>query len=182
MILFVAWIIRALSQSCVTYLPRDLVLSWSFNLDDTIVFSLDVPKDLLADYGWVGVGFKPVNSEEGLVNADLVNIIFGHSIRDCFGQPGGPVEDTKKPEGSDDLKDIQIDVNDQGATYTWHKKLSTKDPYDIKYKANTYYRLLYAYGQMLDGVQQHHKYEDRGTVDIYLSNSSIDLLLANNSD
>lgn len=175
--------IGVLSLAEIVYLPKGLVLYWEFGSDQIIEFGLNVSQEIAGSYQWAGVGFKHVDSERGMVNADLVNIIFNNTPLDCFGpKHGGPVEDTEEPGGTNDLTNAHITQDQQTTTYTWQRKLNTNDPYDIIFQPNAYYRLLYAYGNLSDGFQLPHSHEDRGTIDIYLSDNSIGPILTSNSN
>ena len=178
MSLLILFVISTALSTGVVYLPSEVILAWSFPTTETVKFELRVPQAVFDSYDWIGIGLKNVNSGSGMSGADIANIIFKTPIQDSFAPPrGGPVSD-ESLGGTCDLIRPDSHVDGRGINYFWEKQLNTGDKYDIVLTSGGEYRLLYAKGKVTpEGVQLQHGYEDRGTIDIVLSDDFRDTSL-----
>lgn len=175
---FIVFVITSVLSKGVVYLPSEVILAWDFPTSETVKFELRVPQAVFDSFGWIGIGLKKVNSGSGMSGADITNIIFKSPIQDSFAPPrGGPINDLELG-GTSDLINPDSHVDGRGINYFWEKKLETGDKYDLALVQDSEFRLLYAKGMVTaDGVQLQHEYENRGTINIVLSENFKDTSL-----
>ncbi|OMJ76965.1 hypothetical protein SteCoe_23551 [Stentor coeruleus] len=143
-------------------LPKGWVLEWTFPTLKEIGFKLTLDADTSANFGWVGVGFK-YESEAGIamVGADITNIIFDDTFSDRVALTNGMPDEDKKYKGTDDLYGLSSTFEDGIRTFTWVRPANSGDDKDKIYTIGKVYKLLWACGDVIDGIQMKHFTVDR---------------------
>ena len=170
-LLFLSIIPQIMSEG-VVYLPKDMILRWNFTDSSYINFSLEISQSTYDTFDWAGLGFKYTDAISGMYYADLVNIIFGQPIQDCYGVKNMIPPPDEGLGGTNDLEGFVTEFTDTGVTSSWGRKFVTDDvKNDMKFEVDAEYRLLWAVGPLdeITKIQLKHKISGRGTINIVLS-------------
>lgn len=150
-------------------LPKGWIFEWTIFRDNEIGFKLTLDEYTCKHYGWVGIGLKLSSEAVGMINSDIANLIFNGEKTDRFAYTNGmPALDTDLG-GTEDLLNPTESEENGLFVFSWTKKLNTGDEYDAVYIEGESYNLLWACGDMHDGVQLKHFTVDRDRTIITLS-------------
>jgi hypothetical protein len=143
-------------------LPKGWVLEWTFLDQEEIGFKLVLDAGTSENYGWVGIGFK-YEEEAGvaMVGADITNIIFEDIFTDRIALTNGMPDEDVKCGGTDDNHMTTASYIDGIRTFSWVRPLSSGDQYDKEYIIGKEYKLLWATGDVINGIQMKHFTVDR---------------------
>lgn len=143
-------------------LPKGWLLEWNFLDQDEIGFKLILDADTSENYGWVGIGFK-YEEEIGvaMVGADITNIVFDDAFTDRIALINGMPEEDIKYGGTDDNHMTTASYVDGIRTFSWARPLISGDQNDKIYTIGKVYKLLWARGDVIDGIQMKHFTVDR---------------------
>lgn len=148
-------------------LPKDWVLEWTWPSQDLISFTLKLNSLTWEKYNWVGIGFKSSEDGAGMTGADINNFVLGKSLTDRHALSNRlPKLDTELG-GNDNIFFNSLDL--EQFTYTWTRPVSTLEDFDKNYYKGACFKLLWACGKMMGEVQMKHFSNDRGILEISLS-------------
>lgn len=143
-------------------LPKGWVFEWTFPTLEEVGFKLTLDADTSENYGWVGVGLK-YEDEAGvaMIGADIANIIFDNIFTDRIALTNGMPDEDIKYGGTEDLHVTTATYVDGIRTFSWVRPTNSGDQYDKIYTFGKVYKLLWARGDVIDGIQMKHFTVDR---------------------
>ena len=149
-------------------LPKGWILEWTFYRTSEIGFKLTIDEHTWENYGWVGIGIKEASAAVGMVGSDITNIIIGGEKTDRFSTVNGLPQLDVELGGTDDILNPTERFENGQHGFTWTKKMDTLDRYDTLYVQGRDYNLLWACGDVMNGVQMKHFTVDRDRLIITL--------------
>ena len=151
-------------------LPKGWVLQWTFPKDDKVSFKLTLDDATTANFGWAGIGFKYFGeSSPAMKGADIANFIFDDKMTDRYAVTNGLPELDIELGGEDDLINTVAELEDDHYVFRWTRKVDSQDKFDKVYTVGNDYTLLWACGDVVDGIQMKHFTTNRSTAIITLS-------------
>lgn len=138
-------------------------LNWTFTDDSTVEFTFKFNAKEAADYGWWGFGLKEDDQGFDMSGSDLFIIRKdGGTLEDYYASDNElPPLDTSA-SGTNNLSLISHSEDTEYYTTVFSRKLSTGDPNDIVLRKGARYIVLYAYGEVLEGVLQEEDSDHNG--------------------
>ena len=144
---------------------------WSIHWEltgNTIKFTLVIDQETYDTSGYVGLGYQKLDETGSMAGADIDNIMIkDQKISDTYAESNSaPVLDSDS-NGKNDISNVVIN----GLKYKWEKPLDSGDgDLDHVFIKDAEIRLLWAHGEVQDGMQVYHGMENRGVEKIVLSN------------
>lgn len=145
-------LISLTTSTVVVSVSDNVKLGWYFPTLTTITFYLYVPGSKLGryDWGYYGLGFKNSGSSSNMNGADFTTVILATGdveSRDSLGNEYTPL--------SDESGFTELDFEPIGdyMVYTWTRDLNTGILGDIILKADTDYKVLWAWGPVNESNQ-----------------------------
>lgn len=151
----------ALSCAGVVEFKYTVKVEWDIQ-GDSIAFKYYIPTEKIesGEWGWAGVGIKPIQLGHGMAHGDFVLVTFkADGMEDRFGveKNANPPIDTTKG-GTYDLNRCETTKTDTHTVYSWSRLLNTGDDKDTVLVEGGEYYLQWAWG-IVNGVFVVHHFE-----------------------
>lgn len=138
-------------------LAQDIEIRWQFGDNSDISFEYQIPESIMAEYQWVGCGFKYEDEGGYMTKADIVNILFDRPVQDSYAQENGtPTSDVDLGTEENIESTFETETIEGYTVFSWSRALDTGDEFDKVFTKDGAYQFLWAFGKVKDGVQQKH--------------------------
>ena len=149
-------------------LSSDLKLGWVIS-GSFITFTLYVDKDFDTEDKYAGFGLKSYSSSADMVDADIIAFYLG--LNDVCSDMWSESNTGAEVDDSQDLTCTNKTSNSSYYIYSVSRKLDTGDDQDFSLESIENIRIIWAWGDIVNGVAQQHSSSSSGSVKVILSDN-----------